>query len=313
LAVDNAGTVDVVATPGAYLADAPIVIECGPENLEIKQGIFAGLLDKTGPQTVLATASSAITISRIVPDAERQARCLVAHPVNPPSVLRVIELVPAEGTAAATMEKAQDIFQAAGFSTVALGHEIEGFVMNRLQGAVLREGYRLVDEGVTDVAGVDDIMRLALGPRWALSGPFETAELNTPGGIKAHAARMGPAYKRMGEARGETVRGMFAVAEVILNRVDSRAYPNTVCGVINQGTGARYQCQFTYTCDGISDRVNEQGAWRVVGIVARTMLDGAPRELTSGATHYHTRAVSPSWSRAFPRTASIGSHHFYRS
>jgi spore germination cell wall hydrolase CwlJ-like protein len=115
------------------------------------------------------------------------------------------------------------------------------------------------------------------------------------------------------EARGETVRGMFAVAEVILNRVDSRAYPGTVCGVINQGTGARYQCQFTYTCDGLSDRVSEPAAWRVVGVVARIMLDGAPRELTGGATHYHTRAVSPSWSRAFPRTASIGSHHFYRS
>ena len=115
------------------------------------------------------------------------------------------------------------------------------------------------------------------------------------------------------EARGETVRGMFAVAEVILNRVDSGAYPNTICGVVHQGTGARYQCQFTYTCDGISDRVNEPAAWRTVGIVARTMMDGAPRELTDGATHYHTRAVSPSWSRVFPRTASIGAHHFYRS
>lgn len=115
------------------------------------------------------------------------------------------------------------------------------------------------------------------------------------------------------EARGESVRGMFAVAEVILNRVDNRAYPNTVCGVVNQGTGGRYQCQFTYTCDGIADRVNDRASWRTVGIVARAMLDGAPRELTNGATHYHTRAVSPSWSRVFPRTASIGSHYFYRS
>jgi len=115
------------------------------------------------------------------------------------------------------------------------------------------------------------------------------------------------------EARGESIRGMFAVAEVILNRVDSSAYPSTVCGVVNQGTGARYGCQFTYTCDGISDRVNEAAAWRTVGIVARTMIDGGPRDLTNGATHYHTHAVSPSWSRVFPRTASIGSHYFYRS
>ena len=115
------------------------------------------------------------------------------------------------------------------------------------------------------------------------------------------------------EARGETVRGMFAVAEVILNRVDSSAYPNSLCGVIHQGTGARYRCQFTYTCDGLSDRINEQAAWRVVGKVARIMIDGGARDLTSGATHYHTRAVSPSWSRVFARTITIGSHHFYRS
>ena len=82
-------------------------------------------------------------------------------------------------------------------------HEIEGFVLNRLQGAVLREAYRLVQDGVIDVAGLDRVMRLGLGPRWALSGPFETAELNTPGGIRAHAARMGPAYRAIGQSRGE--------------------------------------------------------------------------------------------------------------
>ena len=111
-------------------------------------------MQKVGPDAVVATASSAITISRIVPDGRNQARCLVAHPVNPPSVLRVIELVPAEGTTDQTMETAKQVFQAAGFATVALGHEIEGFVLNRLQGAVLREAYRLVEEGVTDVAGI---------------------------------------------------------------------------------------------------------------------------------------------------------------
>jgi 3-hydroxyacyl-CoA dehydrogenase len=184
---------------------ANLVIECGPENVEAKQAIFAGLLAAAGPDTVLATASSAITISRIVPDAARQARCLVAHPINPPAVLRVIELVPAPGTLPDTVARAETLFAVAGFAAVRLGHEIEGFVLNRLQGAILREAYRLVDEGVTDVAGIEAGVRLGLGPRWAFSGPFETAELNTPGGIVAHAARMGPAYRRMGEARGETV------------------------------------------------------------------------------------------------------------
>ena len=114
------------------------------------------------------------------------------------------------------------------------------------------------------------------------------------------------------EARGESVRGQFAVGEVILNRVDSAAYPNTVCGVINQGTGRKFACQFTYTCDGHAEVISEPAAFTRVGKVAQLLLNGAPRDLTSGATHYHTKAVSPSWSRRFPRTATVGVHHFYR-
>lgn len=115
------------------------------------------------------------------------------------------------------------------------------------------------------------------------------------------------------EARGESVKGQFAVAEVILNRVDSRTYPSSVCAVVNQGTGKRYQCQFTYTCDGYAETIRERAAWDRVGKVAALMLGGAPRALTAGATHYHTKAVRPNWSRAYPRTATIGVHHFYRS
>ena len=114
------------------------------------------------------------------------------------------------------------------------------------------------------------------------------------------------------EARGETVKGQFAVAEVILNRVNSGLYPGSVCGVIHQGTGRRYQCQFTYTCDGYSDAIREPAAYERVGKIAWLMLNGAPRQLTSGATHYHPNAVRPSWSRSFKRTAQIGVHSFYR-
>ncbi len=114
------------------------------------------------------------------------------------------------------------------------------------------------------------------------------------------------------EARGETAEGLFAVAEVILNRVDSARYPDSVCGVINQGTGKKFACQFTYTCDGQPEHINDPDAFVRVGKVARAMLDGAPRTLTNGALFYHTSSVSPSWSRTFDRTASIGVHHFYR-
>ncbi len=203
LAQGKGGAVGIMPDATAALPGAALVIEAGPERLDAKQAIFAALLVACGRKTVIATASSAIPMSQIVPDADHQARCLVAHPVNPPAVLRLIELVPAPATRPETMTEAAALFQAAGFTAITLGHEIEGFVLNRLQGAVLREAYRLVAEGVTDSAGVDAVMRLGLGPRWALSGPFETAELNTPGGIRAHAARMAPAYRRMGEARGE--------------------------------------------------------------------------------------------------------------
>lgn len=116
------------------------------------------------------------------------------------------------------------------------------------------------------------------------------------------------------EARGESVRGQFAVAEVILNRVASPAYPDTVCGVVNQGvaSGRRHMCQFSYNCDGRAETIHEARAHDRAAKVARAMLDGAPRQLTEGATHYHATSVSPSWSRSFPRTAVIGTHLFYR-
>ncbi|MEM9350822.1 MAG: cell wall hydrolase [Pseudomonadota bacterium] len=115
------------------------------------------------------------------------------------------------------------------------------------------------------------------------------------------------------EARGETIKGQFAVAEVILNRVDSRKYPNTICAVVNQGTGKRYQCQFTYTCDGYAEVISEPRAWEMVGKVARLSMAGAARNLTGGAQYYHTQAVRPRWSRVFTHTTTIGFHRFYRS
>lgn len=114
------------------------------------------------------------------------------------------------------------------------------------------------------------------------------------------------------EARGETAKGLFAVAEVILNRVDSPRFPNSVCGVVNQGTGRKFACQFTYTCDGRPENIHEPASWERMGKVARLMLDGGGRPLTHGATYYHTTAVKPKWSRSFERTAKYGVHLFYR-
>jgi spore germination cell wall hydrolase CwlJ-like protein len=108
------------------------------------------------------------------------------------------------------------------------------------------------------------------------------------------------------------VKGQVAVAEVILNRRDSGLFPNSVCGVVHQGTGRKYQCQFTYSCDGYSEAIREKAAYARVARIARLMLDGAPRALTGGATYYHNHTVNPRWARRFAMTATIGAHRFYR-
>ncbi|UWQ92637.1 cell wall hydrolase [Aliisedimentitalea scapharcae] len=114
------------------------------------------------------------------------------------------------------------------------------------------------------------------------------------------------------EARGETVKGQFAVAEVIMNRVKSDKFPNSLCSVIRQGTGRKYQCQFTYTCDGHKEVIAEKQAYMRVSKVARAVIDGVGSDLVDGATYYHTTAVRPRWSKTFKRTAQIGVHLFYR-
>ncbi|WP_339107890.1 cell wall hydrolase [Thioclava sp. GXIMD4216] len=112
------------------------------------------------------------------------------------------------------------------------------------------------------------------------------------------------------EARGESLAGQQAVAEVVLNRVDDPAFPNTVCGVVHQG--GKRSCQFSWTCDGKTDAIANRASYARVAKVARAMMDGAPRSLTQGATYFHTPAVRPSWSKRFVKTTRVGAHIFYR-
>ena len=114
------------------------------------------------------------------------------------------------------------------------------------------------------------------------------------------------------EARGEPVEGQIAVAEVILNRVDSKRFPKSVCKVIDQTTGKRHKCQFSYNCDGLLEVFPDRKAYERVGKIARLMLDGSSRDLTNGATFYHNKKVKPKWRSSFARTTNIGSHIFYR-
>lgn len=114
------------------------------------------------------------------------------------------------------------------------------------------------------------------------------------------------------EARGESLAGQVAVAEVILNRVDDSAYPRSVCGVVRQGADSP-TCQFSYYCDGRPEDVANREAFESAGKIAWVMLQGKPRILTGKATHFHASSVRPSWARKMVQTARIGEHIFYRA
>lgn len=195
--------IDLAKDLEAAVRDSNYIQECAPEGEALKRDLFTQLARLAREDAVIASSSSFLPASRFAGEAEGRERCLVVHPGNPPYLLRVAEIVPAPFTSAATVERAETTLVAAGMTPIRLGHEVDGFVFNRLQGAVLREAYCLVRDGVASAADIDRIVRDGLGLRWSLIGPFETADLNTRGGIAAHAKRMGPAYRRMGAERGE--------------------------------------------------------------------------------------------------------------
>ena len=115
------------------------------------------------------------------------------------------------------------------------------------------------------------------------------------------------------EARGENLAGQAAVAEVILNRVASKKFPNTVCKVINQGSSRKFKCQFSYMCDGKSEKIYDRKSYERIVKLSWIMIMGSARVLTNGATYYHTSGVSPVWAKSLKKTNVIGRHIFYRS
>lgn len=185
------------------VAGADYVQECVLESLEVKREVFGRLDALTAPDTVLASSSSMIACSRFAGELAGRARCLVVHPGNPPYLLPVAELVPAPFTSVSTLNRARTLLTTAGMTPIDVHVEVEGFVFNRLQGALLREAYALVRDGVVSATDIDRIVRLGLGRRWSVLGPFGTADLNTRGGLERHATVMGPAYARMGTERGD--------------------------------------------------------------------------------------------------------------
>jgi L-gulonate 3-dehydrogenase len=192
--------VSVAAGLEEAVMDVEFVQENGPEKVEEKQTIFAQLDRLAPPDALLVSSTSAIVASRFTETLPGRARCLVGHPVNPPHLVPLVELCGAPWTSPAAIARARAVYREIGQVPVTINKEINGFVLNRLQGALLAEAFRLVGEGYISADDLDHTVKDGLGLRWSFLGPFETIELNAPGGIPDYCARYTGFYKELASA-----------------------------------------------------------------------------------------------------------------
>ena len=182
------------STLSEALSGADYIQENTPERIEIKYDVLATIEANAQPDAVIASSTSGLLPSAMFENLASARRCLVAHPLNPPHLIPAVELVPGPATDAASLHTARMILEEAGHVVLTLRREIAGFVMNRLQGAVLDEAFRLVEQGIVGPEDVDIALRDGLAIRWSVVGPFETIDLNAPGGVSDYIDRYGPMY-----------------------------------------------------------------------------------------------------------------------
>ena len=181
----------------AALQGACLVQECAYETLEIKRAVFAELDRHAAPDTILASSTSWLKASEFSKGLAGRARVLVAHPVNPPYLIPLVELAPAPWTDAAVLASAKTIYQEAGQVPVVLHKEITGFLLNRIQAAVLNEALNLYADGFASMEDMDLVLKNGLGMRWSFMGPFETIDLNAPQGLMDYAERYGSTFREV--------------------------------------------------------------------------------------------------------------------
>lgn len=200
----NGFTVDEVMSrlhPIQDLAEAldgvSYVQESTFEDLEIKKDVYSRLDAVTPKDAVIASSTSALLPSMFTEHVTGRARCIVAHPINPPYLIPAVEIVPAPWTSPDTIKKTADTLEAIGNAPIVMRREIDGFVVNRLQGALLEECFRLVADGYAQVEDVDVSIREGLALRWSFMGPFETIDLNAPAGVRDYAERYSDMYGKI--------------------------------------------------------------------------------------------------------------------
>jgi L-gulonate 3-dehydrogenase len=179
------------------VAEASHVQENTPEVLDTKIMVFHRLDAAAMPDAILASSTSALLPSRFTENLKGRHRCLVVHPINPPYLIPAAEVVPAPWTSAETIERTRQFLIAAGHAPLVMKKELDGFIMNRMQGALLEEAFRLVADGYASVEDVDIGIRDGLALRWSFMGPFETIDLNAPGGVRDYAERYQGIYENL--------------------------------------------------------------------------------------------------------------------
>ena len=199
-----AGDASVAAARIAYVADLEHALagvdwvqENTPEVLDVKREMYPRIDRATPPTAIVASSTSAIPASRFTEELAGRARCLVAHPVNPPHLVPVVELCGTPWTSPATMERVRAVMTEIGQVPIVVKRELDGFILNRLQGALLSEALRLVGEGYVSPQDLDKTIQDGLGLRWSFIGPFATIELNAPGGVADYCARYAGFYRSL--------------------------------------------------------------------------------------------------------------------
>jgi L-gulonate 3-dehydrogenase len=205
----------VAPTLDEALAGADHIQENTPETVEVKRQVFARLDAAAPADAILASSTSAILPSRFTESLAGRARCLVVHPLNPPYVIPAVEVVPAPWTSPEAVRRTAEFFKQAGHAPIVLKRELDGFIMNRMQGALLEEAFRLVADGYASVEDVDVGIREGLALRWCFMGPFETIDLNAPGGVRDYVERYQHIYEQLFPAMQRRVDWNGPVIETV--------------------------------------------------------------------------------------------------
>lgn len=194
---DIAGLVSVAASLAEAVKGACHVQENGPEDVTVKAAIFSEIDAQVSDDAVIASSTSMILPSQFTGHIKHKAQCVVAHPLNPPHLIPAVELVPAAWTRKDILEQARRVLLEIGQRPIVMMKEIDGFLMNRLQGALLEECFRLLEGGYVSVEDIDAGIRDGLALRWSFMGPFETIDLNAPKGIRDYVERYDNGFVRM--------------------------------------------------------------------------------------------------------------------